>query len=375
MEEMNLKYLGGNAVNLLYRLKGYLPGNDWSNLLLDGAILPNVDLSGKNFSHTSLKYANLDNVNFTGSDFSDSNLTEVRIEETTPVQSIAIAPGEKTLALYHDGAIREWTYDRVKGQVSNNLTGNIKAKGMKLIAQPGNDLAIFHDRRLYFYDRMGNELIQKADIEIKPGIKLIKATRKTLLLKDESDNQSRIVLVDLDKPAVVKTLTSSPYALCDHLDAKALILLNEREDIHIIDLSSANKPDLIISTVEKVSCIASCKCGGMEGQYLLGVGLYNGYVQIWKIRVQQWEFEKLLEHLVHKEKQPVKDITFMDECRVVSGGLDKIIKLLRFNHEGQVVGEIREFKMTLQCRGMKIDGVIREKVEQKKLLELLENAK
>ncbi len=37
-------------------------------------------------------------------------------------------------------------------------------------------------------------------------------------------------------------------------------------------------------------------------------------------------------------------------------------------------GEVKEFKMTLQCQGMKIDGVTREKIEGKKLRELIDKA-
>jgi hypothetical protein len=50
------------------------------------------------------------------------------------------------------------------------------------------------------------------------------------------------------------------------------------------------------------------------------------------------------------------------------------VKLLTFNPDGEPVGDPKEFKMTLQCQGMKIDGVIREKIEGKKLQELIEKA-
>jgi hypothetical protein len=40
---------GGNAVTLLFRLKGELPGNDWSGLNLDYANLSGANLSNKNF--------------------------------------------------------------------------------------------------------------------------------------------------------------------------------------------------------------------------------------------------------------------------------------------------------------------------------------
>jgi hypothetical protein len=58
----------------------------------------------------------------------------------------------------------------------------------------------------------------------------------------------------------------------------------------------------------------------------------------------------------------------------VTGGLDKTIKLLNFNPAGEPVGEPKEFKMTLQCRGMNIEGVIREKIEGKKLQKLIHKA-
>lgn len=56
-----------------------------------------------------------------------------------------------------------------------------------------------------------------------------------------------------------------------------------------------------------------------------------------------------------------------------SGGLDKTIKLFPFDSEKQTCGESLELKMTLQCRGMKIDGATREK-DKKKLHELITKA-
>ena len=106
--------------------------------------------------------------------------------------------------------------------------------------------------------------------------------------------------------------------------------------------------------------------------YLLGLGLYNGAVQIWQIFVDQWKLEKLSEQLLHEQGKPVKDLSFIDDDQIVSGGLDKTIKLLTFSPEGKPIGDVKEFKMTLQCRGMKIDGVTREKIEGKKLRELID---
>jgi hypothetical protein len=373
IDRIKLDYLGGNAVNLLYHYKGKLPGNDWQNLVIDGAILPGADLSGKDFSGTSLQYANLDNVNFATANFTNCNLTEVRIEETTPVQSIAVPPGEKILSLYQDGIIREWSYQPTRRATADNLSGNTSEKDMKLIAFPGNDLTVLQDRHLYFYDRNNLDLDMKAAIEIKPNFRLIKATRDYLLLNEEDGKQNRLLLVDLNKEAIVKSFICAPFTLCDHLDDCALVIFNQDEELQLIDITPGKRTPLVIPTGQKVACISTCKCVQLPGQYLIGLGLYTGAVQIWQIQVNQWKSEKILNQFLHEKGKPVKDISFIDECRIVSGGLDKTIKLLTFNPDGQTVGDPKEFKMTLQCQGMKIDGVIRDQ-ERKRLQELINKA-
>lgn len=245
---------------------------------------------------------------------------------------------------------------------------------MKIIALPGNDLTVLHDRFLYFYDRNDLNLDLKAAIEIKPNIRLIKATRDYLLLNEQDVKQNRLFLLDLNKEAIVKSLISLPFTLCDHLDDCALVIFNQNEELQLIDITPGKRTPLIIPTGQKVACISTCKCGQSQGQYLLGLGLYNGAVQVWQIQVNQWKCEKILDQLLHEPGKPVKDICFIDECRIVTGGLDKTIKLLTFAPDGQPVEDPIEFKMTLQCQGMKIDGVIREKIEGKKLKELIDKA-
>jgi len=369
--KVQLGYLGGNAVNLLYKYKGRLPGNDWSHLLLDGAILPGADLARKNFSHTSLQCANLDNVDFTQSDFTNCDLSEVRIEETTPVQSIAISPGENILALYHEGIIREWTCKEASGRCGTTLPGNITGKEIKkLVALPGNDLTLLDDRYLYFYDRTENELKQRAKIEIRQDIDTLKISRATILLNDRRDNQNRLLLIDLDRYTIIKSFYTTPFTLCDHLGTDAFVIANEVEDVRIIDLSENKRPPLLLPVKIKVTCLSVWQCAGRDGQYLVGLGLYNGIVQIWEIDCKNRHSQKLLEHGLHKFKQPVKDIVFLDENHIVSGGLDKTIAMLAFNEVGNIVGTPREFKMTLQCQGMKIEGVQRE-IERNRLKELI----
>jgi WD40 repeat protein len=306
--------------------------------------------------------------------FSNCNLMETIIYKTPSLQSIAISLYEKILVLYDDGIIREWSYQRTHGATSTNFSGNIAEKEMKIIALPGNDLTLLHDRYLYFYDRNNCNLDLKAAIEIKPNIRLIKATRDYLLLNEQDGKQNRLFLLDLKKEAIVKSFICLSFTLCDHLDDCALVILNQNEELQLIDITPGKRTPLIIPTGQKVTCITTCKCGQLPGQYLIGLGLYTGAVQVWQIQVKQWKSEKLLDQPLHEKGKPVKDICFIDECHIVSGGLDKTIKLLTFAPDGQPVDEPKEFKMTLQCQGMKINGVIRENIEGKKLKELIDKA-
>jgi tRNA A37 threonylcarbamoyladenosine biosynthesis protein TsaE len=365
-EIIEFGYLGGNAVNLLYKYKGKLPndpGFDWKRLVLDCAILPYADLSGRDFSETSFRYANLDNVNFANSIFNYCDLTDVRIEETTPAQSIAISPNKKIIALYHDGIIREWKDQKIHGPVSTNLEGNVNKKGMKLISHPESDLTILYDHHLLYYDRIGCQLNQRATIKINPKFKLFKASHDYLLVKKEHGIENRLILIDLNHQTIIKSIIAPPFTLCDHLDNHALIILDGNDELQLIDINHKKK-NSVISPGDKVACLATCNCNKVNGKYLLGLGLYNGIVEIWQINIQQWKPDKLLERLMHENEQPIIDIAFKDHYSIVASGIDRAIKLFKFNDEGQVIGNPQDYKMAPQFMGMKIEGVNPEKVRK-----------
>ena len=89
-ERQKLARLGRTSATLLYRWSGGLPGKDWSCLTLDGAQLPQADLTGKDFHGTSLRSANLSNSVFVDADFSAADLSGVRLEETGEVRSLSV---------------------------------------------------------------------------------------------------------------------------------------------------------------------------------------------------------------------------------------------------------------------------------------------
>ncbi len=346
--------------------------------LLSPSRYPGADLSEKDFSGTSLRYANLDNVDFSGANFSGCDLTKVRIEETTDVQSFAVSANKKIIALYEDGIVREWNQAPSKTWLTTNLDGDIKGKDNKLAALPGSDLTLYRDGHLFFYDRVRKKIQLKATIDIALNIKIIKIGLNYLLLHEESGGKNRLVLVDLRQQEVVKSLPTLPFLHCDHLEDRALVIFNEKEELQVTDISltSRERSPIILPKGAKVSCLSVNKCRKPEDRYLLGTGLYNGAVQVWQICINDWEHKELVPELIlHKDNQPVKNISFYDENHIVSSGLDKTIRVLRFDQEGRPVGAPDELKMKLQCRGMKIKGLIRDKIEGKKLREFIDRAK
>ena len=111
-ERQKLARLGRTLATLLYRWSGGLPGKDWSCLTLDGAQLPQADLTGKDFHGTSLRSANLSNSVFVDADFSAADLSGVRLEETGEVRSLSVTGNlDGFFAGYADGSIRLWSFD------------------------------------------------------------------------------------------------------------------------------------------------------------------------------------------------------------------------------------------------------------------------
>ena len=364
-------YLGCNALNLLYQYKGKLPGCDWSNMILDYANLSEANLSGKNFSCSSLRYSILYNVNLKNADFTNCDLTEAQIAETTPVQSITVSLDGNIYASYSDGIIREWIYQRVRVPRAINLYKDEKWKEIKIIANPGNNMAIVFNNRLFFYDRKVDKLHQKAVIEMRSNLKLVKASINYLLIFE--DDKKLLHLINLETQERIEFLITFPFTCCDNLDDKSLVICNEETGLKIFDLTPQKRQniEILIPRETKITCLTSCSIKKSSDEYFIGVGQYNGNVQLWRVILSKWKIEKLLE--IRSHEKIVKDIAFIDDERIISGGFDKKLQLLKFSHNGQIKSEVRELKIYLQCQGIKVDGVVRD-MERKKLEELSLNS-
>lgn len=87
------------------------------------------------------------------------------------------------------------------------------------------------------------------------------------------------------------------------------------------------------------------------------------------INLQQQERLLLKEY---KHDGPVSSLIFLDDSRIVSGGVDRKMFVVRFGPGTEGTKGIEEdtLHLTVRCKGMKIEG-IRGKREQKILERLL----
>ena len=102
------------------------------------------------------------------------------------------------------------------------------------------------------------------------------------------------------------------------------------------------------------------------------MGQKDGLVHHYTIDPEVWTTAGHDSYKAHDKA--VKDIVFLDSYRIASGGFDRKIQLLSIQQDESLKWE-QELKMKMQCRGMKIEGVEREKVERLKLQEFINNDK
>jgi hypothetical protein len=368
VEREALARLGRNCVNLLYQYECGLPGNDWSNLILDNAELPGANLSGKDFSYTSLRNAILDNANFENSNFHYSDLTGVRLEETYETESIAV-PVEKDriYAAYADGVIRKWELNK---QYPNNLYKFQEKTDLKLFTLPQNGISILHNEKVAFFDKQASKLHLQARFKAKQDLKLLKAKVDSALviMQKGSPDKAELQLIDLKQLKVVKYMEVSPYAICEHLGFEAFAIYDETQGLRLSNFSNSLQKTVLFTEVKGVTCLSAIKSriGNTENTYLIGFGQKNGAAQVWRASGESgnWSVECLFTANLHDCF--IKDITFFDQERIISSGLDGRIYITKFDGNG-ITKKETEFKLELRCSGMKVEGLMQER--ERKILE------
>jgi hypothetical protein len=377
LNKINTETPGGNSITLLFRLLGALPDEDWSGLNLDGANLSGADLSGMKFKETTMRYANLDNVIFEEADFSDSDLTGVRIEETAPV--LAVTTGElenRLFAAYKDNTIREWKSILKKGnEQSRIVVEDTKGDVIGLEIFNGSSLCAVTNEEMIFYEFNDKEkLIQKARFRIKPGYRRLVTKGNILLLLSEIDKQTnKLHLVDLDKFEEVDWLEQEKISLCETLDLKAFAITDGKSYLRVEGTEQAQNEVILNISLQEITslCVHTCE---KDKKYLLACGQSNGEVSIWMLDSLngKWDHKLLVKNQVHDGM--VSSLSFLDDARIVSGGIDRKISILKFGEDSDDLKGHQEniLHMTIKCKGMKIEGLQGSK-EQEIFKKLIQN--
>lgn len=368
------RYLGGNAATLLYRLKGELPGNDWSGLNLDYADLSRADLSNKNFRYTSLRFARLDNVNFEGADFRNCDLSGVRIEETAPVLAVTVPPiGDRIIAAYGDNTIRDWNIAQQSNYETQIICENTDGSINQLETHFGSDLCAITNEEVIFYD-FGDqkELLQRARFRKKSKYGHVVAKKDILLLVSDEDNQmSKVLAIDLQQRKIICVLDLKKITLCENLDRQTLALPEGKTFLNIKRTETSNTETTISLPAHEVTSLCVRYCDESD-KYLLACGQRNGEVLVWQIDLStdEWQHELVLENRVHEGL--VSSLAFLDDSTIASGGVDRKISILRFGPGwGGIEGiEESDLQLIARCKGMKIDGIKRD-IEQEMLRKLV----
>jgi WD40 repeat protein len=274
------------------------------------------------------------------------------------VQSAAASQSGKIYVSYDDGTIREWVRRGKRKPYSKSLDFPQKTKNIRLIARPENALTLLHEQRLLFFDIKDNSLLKKSAIEVKTNRKLLKSHRDTILMIEEREGGNKLLLIDLEDQAVLRSAIIPPFSICDNLSSRAFVIYHEDIGLRVIDVETKEQKKLTIKNAENISCLTARQLHNSADQFLLAFGQKNGVIQLYKIDLENWAETLFLQHKAHEKT--VKNIAFIDDEHIIFGGYDKKLLLLSFDRTGYIKGELQELRISIECRGMKIDGVIRD---------------
>lgn len=358
------RLMGGYALTLLYRLEPHLPREfSWEEKVFDGVDLENADLSGLNFKGSSFRDSNLANVNFEQANFEQCDLTNVRIEETTPVLALATEPScEHIVAAYRDGVLRQWHLkpgSRTPSKILGKLT---LLSGCVVGVHESGQRWLNTDREWTFLTSGTDETwTYSGHFNMKKEFHAVRFQPPFLVLT-ESDEKGLIHVVSVDlerrtKLRIIQTNASRHFAT---LGMKAVVWSDAEVGFRITQVALTDGITDLVLECDEPTCLAIFRLG--EDTYLIGGGTGQGVVHAWKVNAQEGVLssEKILESAVHEGA--VTAVAFVDGSRLSSGGSDCAIVISRWSPSGDLTGKIeRRLQLKMRGRGLRIEGLRGEK--------------
>jgi small GTP-binding protein len=358
------RLMGGYALTLLYRLEAHLPREfSWEEKVFDGADLENADLSRLNFRGSSFRDSNLANVNFEQANFEKCDLSNVRIEETTPVLALATEPScEHIVAAYRDGVLRQWHLKPGRRTPSKVLGKLTPMSGCMVGVHESGQLWLNSGREWTFLTSANDKTwTYSGRFNIKKEFHAVRFQPPFLVLT-ESDEKDllHVVSVHLEhrtKLRLIQTNASRHFAT---LGMKAVIWSDAEVGFRIAQAAVADSRTDLILACDEPTCLDIFLLS--EDTYLIAGGTGNGVVHAWKVSTRDSVLtsEKILESRVHEGV--VTAVAFVDGSRLSSGGSDCAIVISRWSQNGDLNRKVeRRLQLKLRCRGLRIEGLRGEK--------------
>jgi hypothetical protein len=282
----------------------------------------------------------------------------------------------RIFAAYKDNTIREWKSILKPGNEEFRIVlEDTKGDVIGLEIFNGSSLCAVTNEEMIFYEFKDKEkLIQKARFRIKPGYRRLLTKGNMLLMLSEIEKQTnKLHLVDLDKFEEVDSLEQEKISLCENLDLQAFAVTDGKEYLRVEGTQQTQNEEILDISLQEITnlCVYTCE---KDKKYLMACGQSNRNVSVWQLdRLNgKWDHKLLVKNQVHDGM--VSTLSFLDDARIVSGGIDRKISILKFGKDPDDLKGRQEniLHMTIKCKGMKIKGLKGSK-EQEMFKKLIQN--
>ena len=347
------QYLGGNALTLLFALTGELPRTDWSGLALDHADLAGANLNGLSFRGSSLRNASLDNATLAGTDLRAADLTGVQFEQTAPVRALTFDADTNTAyAAYGDRSVRRWSFG-VGGRMSCVTIAQLDFQPTRLDLSPFGDLIVTDARSVVVLSVPGAEEAWRvvSRFRVREAAGDFQVSGDYLVLSDAAPaGRKTYQRYDPVKRTRVGPAIEGETGTRTFMLGESMTL--DVSPSGILRLTGASE-----WTQPLAWAGSSFDCRRVSEELaLLAVGQEGGTVSLWRLdglRSPAPELTEIWRHRAHAGS--VTDVR-LSGMYVLSGGMDRTICLFRLT-DNWATGEPLRLHRTLDCAGMKIDGV------------------
>ncbi len=338
--------LGRNSVNIIYQITKKLEGKNWTNIMIDNAYLPEIDLSNKNFSGSSLRYANLNNSNLFKANFTNADITGVNLVDSKKIKDFSNNNGQ-ILGIYEDNSVWAWTRDKFGDFTAQKKGLHLTIIDAKLKVYNNSFCIIYNNERVFYYSiERDNKLKKISEFRVLNNLKLLKIVNNLILLLNPKEHY--IYLVELNPLKVIRVIEYIEDSMFDLFDNKLFVYyIKKRNVIEIIDHSLIEK--WIIEDVKDINSIATYKDDNIN---YLATGDDTGYLSVWTIEFRNSKCEISKTNNVKLEEEGINKIEFIEHNRILYSTMNGKLGIFDFDNSNQI-----NLQNKINFKGMIINGL------------------